>query len=108
MTGTATSSGTEEGDALVIDKPDYTTDTSGKIIIAKSTDPGWVTLIKNARAIVVERGSMLSHTAIITRELGKPSVVNVRNATELIRTGDRVFVNGTTGEVRIVCRSTDA
>ena len=63
------------------------------------TDPGWVFLMASAAALVVEKGSLLSHTAIIGRELGVPTVVGVAGATELIRSGQLVQVNGQTGEV---------
>jgi rifampicin phosphotransferase len=52
-----------------------------------------------ARGIVVERGSVLSHTAIIGRELGIPTVVGLRGATALIPDGCRLTIDGETGEV---------
>ena len=76
-------------------------DTTGKILVTHSTDPGWVFLIQNAAGIVAEKGSLLSHTAIITRELGKPAVVGVKDATRLIQTGDTVVVDADAGTVRL-------
>ena len=63
------------------------------------TDPGWVFLIKNAVGIIAEQGSLLSHTAIISRELHKPAVVNVSNVMHILKTGDKVRINGTTGVI---------
>jgi pyruvate,water dikinase len=63
------------------------------------TDPGWVFLMVSAAGLVVEKGSLLSHTAIIGRELGVPTVVGVEGATELIRNGQVIQVNGQTGEI---------
>lgn len=81
---------------------------NGKVVVAVSTDPGWAYLLSGAGAIVAERGSLLSHTAIISRELGIPSVVGVREATTQLRTGDVVEVDGARGTVRIVERRREA
>jgi pyruvate,water dikinase len=70
-------------------------------MVARHTDPGWIALFANAGAIVVERGSLLSHSAIVARELGIPCVVGLKGATEWIRTGDQVEVDGGAGTVRL-------
>ena len=101
LTGTGVSHGTAVGEAMVIEQPDLSMDTTGKILVTHSTDPGWVFLIQNAAGIIAEKGSLLSHTAIITRELGKPAVVGVKDATRLIRTGDRVIIDADSGLVRL-------
>lgn len=64
------------------------------------TDPGWVYLLTQAKGIIAEKGSLLSHTAIISRELGIPSVVNVSQATSQFQTGDWVTIDGQTGIIR--------
>jgi pyruvate,water dikinase len=66
------------------------------------TDPGWVFLMVAAKALVVERGSILSHTAIIGRELGIPTVVGVKDACRVIEDGVAVEVDGSSGSVTIV------
>lgn len=101
LTGTGVSHGTAVGEAMVIEQPDLSMDTTGKILVTHSTDPGWVFLIQNAAGIIAEKGSLLSHTAIITRELGKPAVVGVKDATRLIRSGDRVIIDADSGLVRL-------
>ena len=101
MTGTGVSHGTAVGEAFVVEQPDLSMDTTGKILVTHSTDPGGVFLIQNAAGIVAEKGSLLSHTAIITRELGKPAVVGVKDATRLIQTGDTVVVDADAGTVRL-------
>ena len=90
-----------EGEVLVIDSPSNTFDTTDKIIVAKSTDPGWVFLIQNAKGIIAEKGSLLSHTAIISRELRKPAIVNVKDATRLLKTGDIVTLDAEKGIITI-------
>ena len=63
-------------------------------------------LIENAKGIIAEKGSLLSHTAIITRELHKPSMVNVKDACKRIRTGDLVELNANDGTIRIMREGT--
>ena len=72
----------------------------GEILVASNTDPGWIALFAGAAAIVVERGSLLSHSAIVSREMGIPCVVGIRDATRWLQTGDLIEVDGGTGEVR--------
>jgi pyruvate,water dikinase len=72
----------------------------GEILIARSTDPGWIFLMVCAAGLVVEKGSPLSHTAIIGRELGIPTVVGAKGATRLIPEGAAVRVDADTGGVR--------
>ena len=99
LKGIPSSPGKVKGEVLVIEKADQKLDTRGKIIVTRMTDPGWVFLIKPALGIIAEKGSILSHTAIITRELCKPSVVNVRDAARLLKTGDIVELNAYEGTV---------
>ena len=98
--GIGSSMGIVEGEVIVVKEADSNLSVKNKIIVAESTDPGWVLLIKDAKGIIVERGSILSHTAIITRELKKPSIVNVKNATGLLKNGDRVQLDAYKGIVR--------
>ena len=93
------SEGIVEGEILVIDEPNLSIDATDKIIVTKMTDPGWVFLIKNCKGIIAQQGSLLSHTAIISRELNKPAIVNVKNVLQLVMTGERVKINGLTGEI---------
>lgn len=101
-TGTPCSPGCAEGEVLVIEQPSPGLDTKDKILIAKMTDPGWVFLIAQAKAIVSEKGSLLSHTAIISRELKKPAVVGIGHITEYLKTGDRIRVDGDTGTITLL------
>ena len=73
----------------------------GRILVAPMTDPGWVFLMVAAQGLVAERGSPLSHTAIIGRELGIPTVVGVPGATRLIQDGQLIEIDGAAGVVHI-------
>ena len=100
LTGIGCSSGVVEGEAVVVDDPRRADGTTGKILIARSTDPGWVFLMLCSKGIVVEKGSVLSHTAIIGRELGIPTIVGVKNATRIIPTGSQIRIDGGKGVIR--------
>jgi pyruvate,water dikinase len=102
LSGLGACPGLVEGPAVVLDRPDASLDLNGEILVARQTDPGWVVLFPAISALVVERGSMLSHSAIVAREMGIPAVVGVRGATARIRTGDRLRLDGARGIVEIV------
>ena len=72
----------------------------GEILVAERTDPSWVMLFPAAAAVLVERGSQLSHAAIVSREMGIPSVVAIRGLTAWLHDGDLVELDGATGVVR--------
>ena len=102
LKGVGTSEGVVEGEVIIIDNPNLEVDTTGKIIVTKMTDPGWVFLIRNSIGIIAEQGSLLSHTAIISRELKKPAVVNVKNALQVLHNGDRIRIDGLKGIIEIL------
>lgn len=86
----------------VVRHPGEVTHLNGDILVTSSTDPGWVTLFPTASAILVERGSLLSHSAIVSREMGKPCIVGVTGLLDRLKTGDEVEMDGTTGAIRII------
>ena len=70
-----------------------------EILVAPSTDRGWTPLFLTAGGLVMEMGGMLSHGAVVAREYGIPAVVGVAGATDQIRTGQRVTIDGSAGTV---------
>ena len=106
--GTPCSSGIVEGEITHISELSADTDASGKIILADITDPGWVFVISQSLGVISKRGSLLSHTAIISRELKKPAVVGVGNACNHFRDGDYVRLNGIDGTVQLIRRRASA
>ena len=99
--GLGVSPGYAEGIARVVVEPEDVTDfEQGQVLVCKMTDPSWSPLFSIAAALVVDIGGMLSHAAIIARELGIPAVINTRTGTRVISEGQRIAVNGITGEVR--------
>jgi pyruvate,water dikinase len=104
MHGIPCSNGIAEGEAYVVTDVHKAVNAKDKILVTKMTDPGWVFLLAQAKGVVSEKGSLLSHTAIISRELGIPAVVGVDNLLETVRTGDRIRIDGASGTVKIVRR----
>lgn len=99
LSGTPCSNGLAEGEALVVEDIHKVRSAEGKILIAKMTDPGWVFLLASAKGIACEKGSLLSHSAIISRELKLPAVVGVEGLIETIANGDLVRLDGTAGTI---------
>jgi pyruvate,water dikinase len=106
--GIGCSPGVVEGRARVIRDPRHATLEPGDILVAERTDPGWILLFPAASAVVVERGSVLSHSAIVSRELGLSAVVSVPGLLSWLDDGDRIRVNGTTGVVERLARASAA
>jgi len=102
LRGTGCSPGSVTAVAKVVQDPRSDLEVRGEILVAPSTDPGWVFLMVAAAGLVAERGSLLSHTAIIGRELGIPTVVGVKDATRLIRSGQRIVLDGVKGTVEVL------
>ncbi len=102
MVGVPCSNGVVEGEAYVVTDVKKAESVKDKILITKMTDPGWVFLLAEAKGVVSEKGSLLSHTAIISRELGIPAVVGIDNLMSTVKTGDIVRVDGATGVVKIL------
>ncbi|WP_280276258.1 phosphoenolpyruvate synthase [Nocardia wallacei] len=99
LTGTPSGPGVGTGPAVVVDQP---RDVSGGVLVTYRTDPGWVAALPSAAALVIERGSPLTHVAIVARELGVPTVVQLRDATTMLRTGMSIRVDGTGGTVTVL------
>ncbi|WP_040765741.1 phosphoenolpyruvate synthase [Tsukamurella sp. 1534] len=104
LRGSPSAGGIVEGRAVVMTEPG---DVAGGVLVAYRTDPGWVAALPSASALVIERGSPLTHVAIVARELGVPTVVQLRGAAGAIRTGMRVRVDGTAGTVTVLSGGDD-
>ena len=100
--GQACSPGIVRGRVRVVTDPRTATIESGDILVAERTDPGWVTIFPLVKGIIMERGSLLSHSAIVARELGLPAVVGVEDACRWLRDGDWVELNGASGHIRLL------
>ena len=103
--GVGASQGVVEGLVRVVEDPGFADVEPGEVLVAPTTDPSWCSIMFVSAALVVDLGGMLSHAAVVARELGIPCVVNANDATTRLRTGDRVRVDGGTGVVEVLERA---
>ncbi len=102
LSGVAGSPGTVSGPVKIVRSPaDFSAFRAGDILVAVSTDPAWTPLFAIAKAVITEYGGMLSHGAIVAREYNIPAVLNVKNATSVLKDGQVVTVDGNRGRVSI-------
>jgi len=100
VTGTPASPGRATGAVRVVRGPqDFDTLQPGEILVAPLTAPAWTPLFSRAAGVVTDVGSLASHASIIAREYGIPAIVGCGDATARLRTGTRVRVDGSTGNV---------
>jgi pyruvate,water dikinase len=99
LIGMAAAPGTATGRARVILDPTGAHVEPGEILVAPTTDPGWTPLFMTANGLVTETGSPMAHGPTVAREYGIPAVICVRDATQLIRTGQLITVDGAAGTV---------
>ncbi len=91
--------GVVEAEARVVDTP---RDVSGCILVTYRTDPGWVGALSSASALLIERGSPLTHVAVVARELDIPTVVQIPGLTSAVTSGMRLRVDGGAGTAEIL------
>jgi pyruvate,water dikinase len=100
VSGLAASPGAATGRVRVLSTPsegDQFCD--GEVLVASMTNPDWVPTMRRAAALVTDGGGMTCHAAIVARELRVPCVVGTRKATQVLRNGELVTVDGTSGRV---------
>ncbi|MEL7530536.1 MAG: PEP-utilizing enzyme [Bacteroidota bacterium] len=102
LKGTGCCSGIVQGPVVIIEGPDLKEDIPGAIFVAHHFEPGWINLFAKASGVISERGNLLSHTAILCREMGIPSVVGVNGLMDKIKAGDQIQMNGATGEINLI------
>lgn len=92
--------GVVRGRARVVTDPRGASIRQGEILVAERTDPGWIMFFPACCGLLVERGSLLSHSAIVAREMGIPAVVSLSGVTSWLKDGDWVEMDGARGTVR--------
>lgn len=102
IVGLPVSSGAIEGRARVILNMEDADLEDGDILVTSFTDPSWTPLFVSIKGLVTEVGGLMTHGAVIAREYGLPAIVGVENATNLIKDGQRIRVNGTEGYIEIL------
>ncbi len=102
LKGTPVSGGRVEGKVRIILNPsEFEKFQEGEILVAHRTDVGWTPLFFTAKALVMDIGNVLSHGAVIAREYGLPTVVNVKDASKILKDGQEIVVDGEEGKVYI-------
>jgi pyruvate,water dikinase len=99
--------GIVRGKVKVVRDPKNVTIEKGTILVAERTDPGWIMLFSSVSGILVERGSLLSHAAIVSRELNLPAVVSVPGLMDWLKDDDIVEMDGTTGTITKITDQTE-
>ena len=102
MRGSPVSPGLVEGAVRVVLNPQNANLEPGEILVCPGTDPAWTPLFLAAGGLVMEVGGMMTHGAIVAREYGIPAVVGVDRATTRLHTGQRIRVDGTSGQILLL------
>ncbi|MEE2671380.1 MAG: PEP/pyruvate-binding domain-containing protein [Bdellovibrionota bacterium] len=97
--GIGCSPGIVRAECIVLESAQIGLEIKGKILVTKTTDPGWVFLMMQASGVIVENGNILSHAAIVGREMGIPTIIDFAGATKQFKTGSLLEMNGSTGQV---------
>jgi pyruvate,water dikinase len=72
-----------------------------EIVVTETADPGWAPILNLCKGIIIEKGGVLSHISILARELGVPCIINVPGIMQKIKNNESVYMNGSTGEIKI-------
>lgn len=103
LLGTPCCPGVVEGVVRVVREAEDAEGLQGEIMVSERTDPGWVPLFPSTSGLLIERGSLLSHSAVVARELGIPTIVGVHGGLmKRLKTGMRVRMDAGKGEIRIL------
>jgi phosphohistidine swiveling domain-containing protein len=102
IVGDPVSPGLVEGLVRVVFNPQGTQLEPGEILVCPGTDPAWTPLFLAAGGLVMETGGMMTHGSVVAREYGIPAVVGVHQATQRLQTGQRIRLDGSTGQIEIL------
>lgn len=102
LKGIGCSPGIVRAPVRIVRDPAHAGELSGHILVAERTDPGWTLIFPAVEGVLVQRGSLLSHSAIVARELGLPCIVSIPGLMEVLRDGEIVEMDGTAGTLRRV------
>jgi rifampicin phosphotransferase len=102
ITGSPVSPGVVEGLVHVVLDPRGTQLAPGEILVCPGTDPAWTPLFLAAGGLVMEVGGMMTHGSVVAREYGIPAVVGVDRATHRLKTGQRIRVDGSSGQIKML------
>jgi len=104
LVGEALSPGLVFGEIRVVTDPekvDMSSWPENTVLVAESTDPGWTGLFLKSKAVIVEKGGVLSHCAIVAREMNLPAISGIRQCHLRFKDGDKIWVDGNNGRVTL-------
>ena len=102
ISGSPVSPGVVEGTVRVVFSPNETQLAPGEILVCPGTDPAWTPLFMTAGGLVTEVGGMMTHGSVVAREYGIPAVVGVHQATQRLKDGQKIRLDGTTGTIVVL------
>lgn len=103
ITGVPVSNGECEGIVHIVNSAEDANQLKkGEIMVARFTDIGWTPYYSIVNGLITEIGSSLSHGAVVAREYGLPTIVNVKGATKLLKNGDHIIMNASKGTIQVV------
>ncbi len=102
LLGVPVSPGIVEGIVHLVFEPHKAQLAPGEILVCPGTDPAWTPLFLAAGGLVMEVGGLMTHGSVVAREYGIPAVVGVHEATSRLQSGQRIRVNGSTGEISVL------
>jgi pyruvate,water dikinase len=105
LIGLTASPGVVTAPLLVASTFEEATRVDGHILVAARTDPGWVPLFSRCKGLIIERGSALSHSAVMARELGIPTLVGVLDATTRLKSGEMATLDASGGFVELASKT---
>jgi phosphohistidine swiveling domain-containing protein len=108
MSGSPVSPGRVEGKVRVVFDPGQAGLLPGEILVCPGTDPSWTPLFLSAAGLVMEVGGMMTHGAVVAREYGIPAIVGVDQATRRLQTGQRIRLDGSTGQITMLDQDNNA
>jgi len=103
LSGIACSFGIVEGEIYIAKTvKDAENMPEGKILLTEFTNPAWTIYFSKIKGLITETGGMLSHGAIISREYGIPAVLGVKNARKILKHGQKIKIDGSSGKIYIL------
>ncbi|MBF2017086.1 MAG: phosphoenolpyruvate synthase [Rivularia sp. T60_A2020_040] len=106
--GIGAATGQQEGNVLIIENSQQIIEQvpKGIILVASVITPDWLPVLQQVGGFITEKGGLTSHAAIIARELGIPAIVGVNKVTKLFQNGDRILIDGDSGEIHQLAKNT--
>lgn len=104
LDGQALSPGVVFGEVVIVENPHDVEPSQwpeNAILVAEATDPGWTPLFAHARGVIVDKGGVLSHCAIVAREMNIPAISGIRQCHRILKSGTKIWLDGNNGRLSL-------